>query len=946
MNNPVRISAKRAGEQVMKRYALALFGLVIVSALLAGAALHAQYRQLDEQSAQSLKATVNGRAAILSAHTAAASQQVKRARDSMENAMEDADYVSPVISKQLHTVNDADLWQKPAGSYWIAKTRKPTQIVEVLGSQLLATKINDPEVRAGFMIAKQFPADHQSNLSLFRSTYVSAKNSFVVAHSPTRYSMERLFYQEWQRDKGRTLAGILKTMDGFDAPPILAAKLTEDREVKWPPPRAPDKVDFVQLPLMAFVYRNGQLCGYVLMQYRASGLLKTAQAPGHSVAERFYILAPEDVIIDLGFKERGDVKVLQTLPGSLRTAAGRARLAPGNVINTESHRVIVAGIRGTPWQLLYVARNPSIASNLITEFLPTTLAILGLMGGSIFMLIGFRNSFLKPAITLLERAGSVDDSPPPNIGRMWAPWIDMLNQGSKDAAQYLQSLQEQSDLRSAILGSAIDGIVTSDEAGIITDFNPAAEAMFGWSRGDIIGKTMEETIVPPAFRHAHKSGMSRYLASGEARVIRRKVELQGLHRSGSLFPIDLAIAEASISGERIFIGYIRDLTTQQNSEAELLQSREALHQSEKLASLGSLLAGVAHELNNPLAIVVGRAAILEEKLAGSPLLPPLQKLRAAADRCSRIVKTFLAMARQSGPRRSQVQINELVEGALDMSAYGLRTNGVEVCLDLYPALPSTSADGDQLVQVLINLIVNAQQAMACLSGDHRLTIRTRHAQRTKSIILEVEDTGPGVPAKLVARIFEPFFTTKDVGDGTGMGLSVSSGMIEAHGGTLTLSRNGSRGTTFRVSLPITAGADASLSHDAVDLLHKARGLVLIVDDEPEIAELLADCLTPLGLVCDLASGGDEALKKISINRYDAIFTDMRMPGMDGLTLYQRLKASDPALAKKVAFVSGDVLHNEAARIAAIGDRLVIEKPFDPLQVREIALILLSNGDDR
>ena len=939
-------AAKRAGRQVMIRYAFTLVGLVVGLALLAGVALFVQYRRLDEQSAQALKATVEGRSALLSTRAAAAIQQVKRARNSMEIAMDDADLVAPEISSQLQLINDAEIAQKPLGTYWSADTRTPMQRVEILGNRQLPNSLNEPEVRAAFMIARQLSADHESNPLLFRSTYVSAKRGFIVAQSSTKYLIAPMFSGEWQRNKAMTLAGILKTMDGHDGPPIIAASKTINREVVWQPPQNPVKINFVQLALMAFVYQGKQLRGYVVMQYQASGLLIADNARQRSDTEHFYVLAPEGVVIDLSPKNNTEVELLKTVPAWLTAATNHARTSLGTRVISGQYQAVMTNIRGTPLQLLLVAPRKSVATNLFAELLPTTFAILCLMAGSIFMLIGFQRSFLKPAITLLERAQApVDASQKSDIGRMWAPWIEMLDKGKQDAAQYLESLQEQSDLRSAILRSAIDGIVTSDEAGAITDFNPAAEAMFGWSRADIIGKTMEETIVPPAFRHAHKSGMSRYLASGEARVIRRKVELQGLHRDGSIFPIELAIAEASINGERIFIGYIRDLTTQQNSEAELLQSREALHQSEKLASLGSLLAGVAHELNNPLAIVVGRAAILEEKLAGSPLLPPLQKLRAAADRCSRIVKTFLAMARQSGPRRSEVQLNELVEGALDMSAYGLRTDSVEVCLDLYPALPSTFADGDQLVQILINLIVNAQQAMAAVPGEHRLTIRTRHAQRANAIILEVEDTGPGVPAGLVARIFEPFFTTKDVGAGTGMGLSVSTGIIEAHGGTLTLSRNGSRGTTFRVSMPVTAGADPSASPDPLDPSARTRGQVLIVDDEPEIAVLLADCLAPLGLVCDLVGGGVEALEQISTKRYDAIFTDMRMPGMDGLTLYKQLQASDPALAKKVAFVSGDVLHNDAARIAAIGDRLVIEKPFDPLQVREVALILLSSGDD-
>jgi CheY-like chemotaxis protein len=305
----------------------------------------------------------------------------------------------------------------------------------------------------------------------------------------------------------------------------------------------------------------------------------------------------------------------------------------------------------------------------------------------------------------------------------------------------------------------------------------------------------------------------------------------------------------------------------------------------------------------------------------------------------------LAMARQSGPRRGSVQLNALIEGAVDMAAYGLRTGGVEVRQELAAELPTTSADEDQLIQVLINLIVNAQHTMGGKVGAHQLTIRTWHEAEADALVIEVEDSGTGVPEDIAARVFDPFFTTKDVGTGTGMGLSVSRGMVEAHGGALTLARNGADGATFRVTLPILLETDAQDIAVLPAAQAKTQGRILIVDDEAELAALIAECLTPLGLSCDVASDGLEALQRIAAVSYDAVFTDVRMPGMDGVTFYARLQADHPKLATRLAFISGDVLHNDTARVAAIGDRPVIEKPFDPEQVREVALRLLATGDD-
>lgn len=382
----------------------------------------------------------------------------------------------------------------------------------------------------------------------------------------------------------------------------------------------------------------------------------------------------------------------------------------------------------------------------------------------------------------------------------------------------------------------------------------------------------------------------------------------------------------------------------QRFEEELAQQREALHQSEKMTALGTLLAGVAHELNNPLAVVVGRSAILAEALEGSPYARGVAKLRDAADRCSRIVKTFLAMARQSGPRRMTVDINELVEGALDVTGYGLRTAGVTVACDLDPDLPLTHADGDQIVQIFINLIVNAQHALAAEeAAERRLAITTRHDAKAESIRVTVADNGPGIPPAIASRIFDPFFTTKQVGQGTGMGLAVSRGMAEAQGGTLEL-LSAAKGATFRLSLPIARPTtEADPSSLSVDAPVPPNLRALVIDDEADVAELIRDSLQGLFVAIDLHRDGNRALAAIGAHRYDLVICDLRMPQMHGSDLYARAVQIDSRLADAFLFISGDVLYRDELRRSPAANLPVLEKPFGPAELRAFVRNFLSGA---
>jgi PAS domain S-box-containing protein len=388
-------------------------------------------------------------------------------------------------------------------------------------------------------------------------------------------------------------------------------------------------------------------------------------------------------------------------------------------------------------------------------------------------------------------------------------------------------------------------------------------------------------------------------------------------------------------------GVSTDITELLHARTQLRQAQESLHQSEKLAALGQLLAGIAHELNNPLAVVLGRAAILQEKLTGTPHATPLQKLREAANRCARIVKTFLAMARQTGPRRQLVDVNDLIESALELTTYGLRTCDITWNARALSQRLQIEADPDQIVQVLINLIINAQHALQDQPSPRSLDIRTYLNPDGDWLTIAIADNGPGVPDAIAHRIFDPFFTTKAVGQGTGLGLSVCKSMIEAHGGRLTLDRTPGGGATFRLSLPTAHGAALDSPQGTPAATPRTRGRILIVDDEVEIAAILADCLSPLGLDCAIATDGNDALRRIAEHPFDAVFCDVSMPGMDGITFYHILKQTNPLLAAHLVFISGDVLHRNWEGFKSTVDRPILEKPFDPEQIRHAALTLLA-----
>ncbi len=393
-------------------------------------------------------------------------------------------------------------------------------------------------------------------------------------------------------------------------------------------------------------------------------------------------------------------------------------------------------------------------------------------------------------------------------------------------------------------------------------------------------------------------------------------------------------------------GSIGDITERKQADAEILRQREALYQSEKLSALGSLLAGVAHELNNPLSIVVGQAQMLKDSAAGTPFAERAGKIETAAVRCARIARTFLAMARQRKPARRPVPLERIVEDVLSLLEYNLRSSGIAVERAFADELPPVHADPDQINQVLSNLLVNAQQALASRPAPRRVRIEIA-VTAPQWIELRVSDNGPGIPPQLRRRVFEPFFTTKPAGQGpgsgTGIGLAVSHGIASAHGGTLEAGEAATGGACFILRLPLDAvSTQPAAIRSTTTIPALVPGLTaLVVDDEDGVADLLAEILTGSGFEVTIAENGQTALNRLRSEAFSVILTDLRMPGLDGPSLFARLRQEKPQLTERIIFVTGDTMSPDVADFLRDSGRPCLEKPFAPDDVRRTVAAVLA-----
>ncbi len=399
-------------------------------------------------------------------------------------------------------------------------------------------------------------------------------------------------------------------------------------------------------------------------------------------------------------------------------------------------------------------------------------------------------------------------------------------------------------------------------------------------------------------------------------------------------------------GEEVIVSSTRDVTEYLNLQAELQHQREIAHQNEKLSAMGELLAGVAHELNNPLSVVVGYSLMLQEKLDDPVHKKRIERIGQSAERCARIVKTFLAMARQRPAILEQCSLNDVVEMAFDLAGYDARAKGTRIVFDLDSTLPMVDADSDQLVQVFSNLITNATHALSDKRHEGVLTLKTYFDEKLQLVVAEVVDNGIGISTEDQVRIFEPFFTTKEAGDGTGIGLAFCYRIIDTHGGRLSVKSRPGRGARFIVRMKQSERSVTfpSARHHS-QLSHQPKR-ILVIDDEADVAQLMCDIFEDEGHSVEKLYGASAALDQLQSVTFDAVFCDIKMPGIGGEEFWDQLIADNPEQAQRTAFVSGDILSPGVARFLERTGVPHLEKPVVPAELIKLLEKLCNNDGEQ
>ncbi|HEX5178701.1 MAG TPA: PAS domain S-box protein [Gemmatimonadaceae bacterium] len=466
-----------------------------------------------------------------------------------------------------------------------------------------------------------------------------------------------------------------------------------------------------------------------------------------------------------------------------------------------------------------------------------------------------------------------------------------------------------------LVETAPDAIFTLDVDGRFTSVNRSFERTCGRPRAELLGVRFS-TILEGRQAESAEALFQATLAGRRQRSELRYRDVDGTVRTGSIITAPV-LEDGRIAG---VLGLVRDVTEEKLLSAQLLQR-------EKLAAVGQLVSGVAHELNNPLAGIMAFAQLLENSTAVAPDdRDAIETIHMEAKRAAKIVSNLLLFARQRDPERASTDLNRVILDTLELRRYVLRTQQVEVVTELDPDLPLVWADSFQLQQVVLNLLTNAEHALRSVDGNRRITLTTRRVE--SRVVASVTDTGDGIPHDALDHIFNPFFTTKAIGEGTGLGLSISDGIVRQHGGHITVKSTPGHGATFAIELPITTPPTGDGLATAEEALSRAAPrLLLIVDDESSIRRALTRYLEREGHTVDAVATGTEALQLVRDRRYDGILLDLRMPDQSGDEVYATLLERDPELAERVVFATGDVESDAAREFLQTAKRPYVSKPF-------------------
>jgi two-component system NtrC family sensor kinase len=478
-----------------------------------------------------------------------------------------------------------------------------------------------------------------------------------------------------------------------------------------------------------------------------------------------------------------------------------------------------------------------------------------------------------------------------------------------------------------LFSAATDAIFTLDHQGVITSFNSAAERVWSVVAAVAVGGHWDRvlpfddpTLVEAQFRQA---------LAGDSGAVEVGVRRADGERGVVAMTTSPLVEEGQVT---TVLAIVRDVTDQRRVQAQLLQA-------EKMSAIGQLVGGMAHEINNPLASILVNMELLLSETRDPSQQETLQAIKTETDRAAQIVRNLLTYVRGQGSERAAVDLREAIRGALALRRNQLLNQQIEVMVELPPEPVVVLGNTVNLQQVLMNLLVNAEHAIRAHRGRGRVWVRLGAIDRGATIV--VEDDGPGIPPELLSRVFDPFYTTKPEGEGTGLGLSVSAGIVADHHGRIVAMERPGGGARFVVELPLSAAGESLSAEGARPQTAAApqtpvrRGRILLIDDEPDIRRSISKFLTRSGWEVDLADSGDEGLRLLAGADYEAVLCDLRMPGMSGHEFYRRLQAEEAPAIQRLVFMTGDVLSPEASRFLQEAARPVLSKPFALKDLMEV-----------
>jgi PAS domain S-box-containing protein len=482
--------------------------------------------------------------------------------------------------------------------------------------------------------------------------------------------------------------------------------------------------------------------------------------------------------------------------------------------------------------------------------------------------------------------------------------------------EVVQELLQELRARNGMLESLSEGAAEVSSDGTLVYCNEIFARLLGRRAWDLLNRTIVECF--PAQR-AEIETLVAGLRDDPASTPRLEVRLDS-----KILELRAAALRKGEDGRGLVL-LLEDVTLRRQAERDKERLQIELLQNEKLSSLGRLISGVAHELNNPLTGVIGYSQLLLGRSSDARIKRQLERIYSQACRCQKVIQNLITFGQKHLPVKRHLGLNGILKKVLEVMEFQLKQDGIRIVTDLDPKLPLTMVDYDQMRQVFMNVIDNAHQAMLQVP-ERVLTVRSR--KRDAGIHLEFEDSGPGVPQEMLTKLFEPFFTTREVGKGMGLGLSVSYSVVREHGGEIRVANAPRGGTLLSLDLPVLAPDPALSQGSGRRRSRRAPPRVLVVDDEPVILDLMVDLLTERDYRVDTAGNGREALEKLSTGAYDAILLDLKMPEMDGRFFFQEIGRQFPALASRVVFATGDTVDEETRSFIEHTKQPLLSKPFE------------------